>query len=57
MPNFRALKIWPEKSLQTELWKTLELGGVARLDFRRLPGPVFELSDSLAVGWFGIYYR
>ena len=43
--------------LQTELWKTLELGGVARLDFLRLPGPVFELSVSLAVGWFGIYYR
>ena len=36
--------------------KTLELGGVARLDFRHLLGPVFELSDSLAVGRFGIYF-
>ena len=40
-----------------ELWKTLEPEGVARIDFRHLPGPVFELSDSLAVGRFGIYYR
>ena len=34
----------------------MEFGEVTRLDGRRLPGLVFELSDSLAVGRFGIYY-